>query len=125
MRFSRVLLLTAAALSVAAPAAAQPYPSKPIRLVVPFTPGSASDILARLIAPKLLASWGQQVVVDDWPSAGGTVAGYRCCATPDGHTLMLTSSGFAAPQRFTLSFPMTRSRILRELRRSRALRCCW
>jgi len=96
MRFSRVLLLTAAALSVVAPAAAQPYPSKPIRMVVPFTPGSASDILARLIAPKLLESWGQQVVVDDRPSAGGTVAGAIVAgATPDGHTLMLTSSGFA------------------------------
>ena len=96
MRFSRVLLLAGAALPVAAPAAAQPFPNKPIRMVVPFTPGSASDILARLIAPKLLESWGQQVVVDDRPSAGGTVAGAIVAgATPDGHTLMLTSSGFA------------------------------
>ena len=74
----------------------QAYPSKPIRVVVPFTPGSASDILARLIAPKLLESWGQQIVVDNRPSAGGTVAGSIVAgAAPDGHTLMLTSSGFA------------------------------
>ena len=75
---------------------AQPYPTKPIRIVIPFTPGSASDILARLIGPKLNEKWGQQVVVDNRPSAGGTVAGEIVArATPDGHTLMLTSSAFA------------------------------
>lgn len=72
------------------------YPSRPIRLIVPFTPGSAADILARTIAPKLSDAWGQQVVVDDRPSAGGTVAGtIVATAAPDGHTLMLTSSAFA------------------------------
>jgi len=75
---------------------AQSYPSKPIRIVVPFTPGSASDILSRLIGPKMSEAWGQQVVVDNRPSAGGTVAGEIVArATPDGHTLMLTSSAFA------------------------------
>jgi tripartite-type tricarboxylate transporter receptor subunit TctC len=63
---------------------------------VPFTPGSAADILARTIAPKLSEAWGQPVVVDDRPSAGGTVAGsIVATAAPDGHTLMLTSSAFA------------------------------
>jgi tripartite-type tricarboxylate transporter receptor subunit TctC len=96
MRFLRDLLLASVALPVAAGAAAQPFPTKPIRVVVPFTAGSATDILARLIGPKLLESWGQQVVVDNRPSAGGTVAGVIVAtATPDGHTLMLTSSGFA------------------------------
>jgi tripartite-type tricarboxylate transporter receptor subunit TctC len=76
--------------------AAQRYPVGPIRMVVPFTPGSASDILARLIGPKLLESWGQQIVVDNRPSAGGTVAGsIVASAVPDGYTMMLTSSGFA------------------------------
>jgi len=75
---------------------AQAYPTRPIRIVIPFTPGSASDILARLIGPKMSESWGQQVVVDDRPSAGGTVAGEIVArSTPDGHTLMLTSSAFA------------------------------
>ena len=75
---------------------AQAYPTKPIRIVIPFTPGSASDILARTIGPKMSETWGQQVVVDDRPSAGGTVAGEIVArATPDGHTLMLTSSAFA------------------------------
>jgi tripartite-type tricarboxylate transporter receptor subunit TctC len=72
------------------------YPSRPIRIIVPFTPGSASDLLARMIGPKLAEAWGQQVVVDNRPSAGGTVAGgIVATAPPDGHTLMLTSSAFA------------------------------
>ena len=50
------------------------YPGKPIRFVVPFSPGSGSDIVARLIGPKLYESWGQQVVVDNRPSGGGTTA---------------------------------------------------
>jgi tripartite-type tricarboxylate transporter receptor subunit TctC len=93
---SRLVAASFAVLIVAAGAAAQSYPSKPIRVVVPFTAGSATDILARLIGPKLNESWGQQVVIDNRPSAGGTVAGVIVAgATPDGHTLMLTSSGFA------------------------------
>jgi tripartite-type tricarboxylate transporter receptor subunit TctC len=89
------LILLCAAL-LAAPGHAQQYPSKPIRVVVPFTAGSATDILARLIGPKLHESWGQQVIVDNRPSAGGTVAGGIVAgAIPDGHTLMLTSSVFA------------------------------
>lgn len=77
-------------------AAAQNYPTKPIRVVIPFSPGSASDILARFIGPKLNETWGQQVVVDNRSSAGGTVAGtIVASAVPDGHTLMLTSSAFA------------------------------
>ena len=78
----------------AAPAAE--YPARPIRMVVPFTAGSASDLLARMIGPKLLDAWGQQVVIDNRPSAGGTVAGGMVATSaPDGHTLMLTSSAFA------------------------------
>jgi tripartite-type tricarboxylate transporter receptor subunit TctC len=72
------------------------YPSKPIRIVVPFSAGSATDILARLIGPKLYEAWGQQVVVDNRASAGGTVAGGIVAgAAPDGYTLLLHSSGFA------------------------------
>ncbi len=92
-------LLAAACVIPAQWAAAQAgpaYPVKPIRIVVPFTPGSASDILARFIGPKLYEAWGQQVVADNRSSAGGTVAGGIVAgAAPDGHTLMLTSSAFA------------------------------
>ena len=77
-------------------AAAAEYPARPIRIIVPFTAGSASDLLARMVGPKLNDAWGQQVVVDNRPSAGGTVAGsIVASATPDGYTLMLTSSAFA------------------------------
>jgi tripartite-type tricarboxylate transporter receptor subunit TctC len=82
-------------LAVASAPAAE-YPARPIRIVVPFTPGSASDMLARMIGPKLSEAWGQQVIVDDRPSAGGAVAGkIVATAPPDGHTLLLSSSAFA------------------------------
>mgnify|MGYP003349239565 CR=1 FL=1 len=65
-------------------------------MVVPFTPGSATDVIARMIAPQLAERFGQQVVVDNRPSAGGTVAGGIVAgAPPDGHTLLLASSVFA------------------------------
>jgi tripartite-type tricarboxylate transporter receptor subunit TctC len=93
-------LLTAAgaasALAGESAGAAAAYPTRPIRIVIPFTAGSASDLLARLVGPKLTDAWGQQVVVDNRPSAGGTVAGsIVATSTPDGHTLMVSSSAFA------------------------------
>src|SRR3954468_22804516 len=82
--------------AVRLPGLAAVYPSRPIRIVVPFSAGSASDLLARMIGPKLAEAWGQQVVVDNRPSAGGTVAGGMVAGSaPDGHTLMITSSAFA------------------------------
>jgi tripartite-type tricarboxylate transporter receptor subunit TctC len=95
MKHSRLIAMLVVA-ACASCAAAADYPSHPIRMIVPFTPGSASDMLARMIGPKLYETWGQQVVIDNRPSAGGTVAGgIVASAAPDGHTLMLTSSGFA------------------------------
>ena len=96
MKISFLYLSAAACLLAAQLAAAQSYPTRPMRVIVPFSAGSASDILARMIAPKLTESWGQQVIVENRPSAGGTVAGGIVAASnPDGHTLMLTSSAFA------------------------------
>ena len=72
------------------------YPTKPIRIIVPFTPGSATDIMARHVGPKLAERWGRPVVMDNRPSAGGIVACTTLAeATPDGHTLMVTGSNFA------------------------------
>lgn len=94
------LLFVGAAASTALAQTSDPaatYPNRPIRIVVPFSAGSGSDFLARQIGPKLAEAWGQQVVVDNRPSAAGTVAGEIVTrATPDGHTLMMTSSGIAA-----------------------------
>src|SRR5215510_1094829 len=76
--------------------AADAYPSRPVRMLVPFAAGSQTDILARWIGEKLTEKSGQQVVVDNRPSAGGTIASqYMLAANPDGHTLMMVSTGHA------------------------------
>ncbi|HEX2827862.1 MAG TPA: tripartite tricarboxylate transporter substrate binding protein [Burkholderiales bacterium] len=72
------------------------FPVRPIRMLVPFSTGSQTDILARWIGEKMTEHWGQQVVVDNRPSAGGTIASeYVLGAAPDGHTLMMVSTGHA------------------------------
>lgn len=82
--------------ALGAESAARTYPNKPIRMVVPFTAGSATDIMARMIGPEMARNWGQQVVVDNRPSAGGAIAGsIVATAAPDGHTILVTSAVFA------------------------------
>ncbi len=74
--------------------AAVTYPAKPIRLIVPFSPGGGSDVPARLLATALTASMGQQVVVDNRAGAGGILAGELTArAVPDGYTVLLGSIG--------------------------------
>jgi len=76
---------------------AQGYPEKPIRLVVHFPPGGPTDIVGRAIAQKLTAAWGQQVIVDNRPSAGGVVGVEAVVhANPDGYTLLLGTGGSMA-----------------------------
>ncbi|OGA33638.1 MAG: hypothetical protein A3G80_04060 [Betaproteobacteria bacterium RIFCSPLOWO2_12_FULL_62_13b] len=84
-------LLLAAALAFALPLHAQDYPSKPIRVIVPFPPGASTDILARMIGERLLAQWGRPVTVENRPGAGGNMgAEVVFKAEPDGHTLLVT-----------------------------------
>ena len=83
----------------AAPVAAQApekFPARPIRMVVPFSPGGSTDTLARLIAQKMSERWGQAVVIENRTGASGTIgAAIVAKATPDGHTLLVSSSAFA------------------------------
>ena len=99
MRAVSVVHLAAvcALFAIALPAAhAQGYPTRPIRIIAQFTPGTSTDILARVIGAKLTEAWGQQVVVDNRPGAGGIVGTeIGAKAAPDGYTLtMAVSSAF-------------------------------
>ncbi|MGX9964288.1 tripartite tricarboxylate transporter substrate binding protein [Roseomonas sp. F4] len=91
----RVLLGTALAAGLAAPALAQTYPSRPVRLVVPYPPGGATDITARLLAQELSQSLGQSFAVEN-RGGGASVTGTQAIATapPDGHTLGVIDSAF-------------------------------
>src|SRR5258708_18844652 len=86
-----ILLLTVAvAVALACPAAAQTYPSQPIRMIAPFPPGGSVDIMARLIADPLAGQLGGRVIVDNRSGASGNIGmGAAARAPPDGHTLLL------------------------------------
>lgn len=90
----RKALWTAAILVVAPMAHAQSYPTKPIRMVIGFTPGTATDIIARIVGQKLSTTLGQPVVIENRDGAGGTIAATIAArASPDGYTLWVASSG--------------------------------
>src|SRR3954463_1812084 len=88
--------LAAAFALAATTAAAQEYPSKAIRFMVPFPPGTATDALARAIGPKLNEMWGQPVVVENRPGAG-SVVGTSVVAQPpaDGYSILMVSASHA------------------------------
>ncbi|HYG55646.1 MAG TPA: tripartite tricarboxylate transporter substrate binding protein [Burkholderiales bacterium] len=85
---------------------AQAYPSKPVRIVLPFGPGGIADITTRTLAPKMSEGLGQQVVVENMPGAGGIRASETVArAEPDGHTLLLLTNGNAVSQALFKSLP--------------------
>src|SRR6267142_5406696 len=99
----RFVGLTAAA--VAAPsilssrAFGADWPSKPVRVVVPFTPGGSTDITARLVSNRLQEVWGQSVVVENKPGAGGNIAADMVAhSDPDGYTILISGPGMATDQ---------------------------
>jgi tripartite-type tricarboxylate transporter receptor subunit TctC len=93
-----IVVATSAALALWAGSATaqQKYPAQPIRMLVTFSAGSLTDILARLVGQKMSERWGQQVVVDNRPSGGGIAASQALlAANADGYTVMMVSSGHA------------------------------
>ena len=89
----RIILALFAALSVALTALAQAWPTQTVKIVVPFSPGTGMDILARTVGPKLSEMWGQPVVVDNRPGASGNLgANLVAKAAPDGYTLVMGAS---------------------------------
>lgn len=89
-----VLSALATALPARAASAPEAYPNKPVRWVVPFTPGASNDIIARLMSAKLHDAWGQQFIVDNRPGAGGALGAETVAtAVPDGYTLLLANPG--------------------------------
>ena len=100
-------LLAAGLIALAAPyAAAQQYPSKPVRIIVPFAPGGGSDFTARLMAQKLTERYGQSFIVENRAGAGGNLgAELALKAPPDGYTLLLISASYTVnPSVYKLSF---------------------
>ena len=85
---------------------AQSFPTKPIRLIVPFGPGGVADITARSVAPEISRALGQPLVIENKPSAGGVVAGQDVArAAPDGYTLLLINNGTAVSRALFKSLP--------------------
>ena len=98
--------ILAALLAVPTLAWGQAYPTKPIRIVLPFGPGGVADITTRTIAPRLTESLGQQIIVDNKPGAGGIIASEAVAkAEPDGYTLLLLTNGNAVSQALFKSLP--------------------
>src|SRR5712675_1226336 len=92
--FLRAIVAVGASASVARPAAAQSYPNRPIKIVVPLPPGATADTLPRIIGEKLTAKWGQPVIIENRPGAAQNLGAEAVArAEPDGYTLLATPQG--------------------------------
>jgi tripartite-type tricarboxylate transporter receptor subunit TctC len=102
------LLLLILSLAVPVAAFAQPFPAKPVRIVVPFPPGGGADALARLMAPKLATIWREQVAVENRPGASGHIgADFVALAPADGTTLLMSSTASLTEKNVTQFAPVT------------------
>jgi len=94
MLLNAILLLLAAACAFTVPATAQEYPSKPVRIIIGFPPGGATDLVARLMAPRYTALFKQQFIVDNRPGANGVIGSDLAAnAAPDGYVIHLATIG--------------------------------
>ena len=104
MTLPRLVLVVFCLGFAAAQVAAQPYPSKPIRIVVPWAPGGSTDVLARLIGIKLSENWGQPAVVENKPGASGNIGSELVAkSAPDGYTLLVGSVSTHAMNPFLMA----------------------
>ncbi len=94
MQFIRLLALCVLVSGLCAQAHAQTYPSKPVRMIIPFTPGGGSDVVGRVLAQKLGETTGQNFIIDNRPGAGGNIAfEYVAKSEPDGYTILNGTPG--------------------------------
>ena len=97
-------------------APAHAFPTKPVRVIVAFTPGGVTDIIARTLMPKLAELWGQPVVVENRPGAGGSLAAQVVSRSPaDGYTLLVHSSGYAINAALQPTLPYDRRDLVDHL----------
>jgi tripartite-type tricarboxylate transporter receptor subunit TctC len=103
----RTILLALAAFCISLPAAfAQDYPTRPVHIIVPYTPGTGADILARLLGPKLGERWKVGVPTENKPGATGNIgADFVAKAAPDGHTLLFVATSFGTTPALQKSLP--------------------
>jgi tripartite-type tricarboxylate transporter receptor subunit TctC len=104
MRIAHAAVAALALLAIVPAGAAEKYPTRPVRMIVPFPPGGGTDILARVVSQKLSEGFGQQVVVDNRPGAGGTIGSRIAADAPaDGYTLIMatTSTHAIGPSLYT------------------------
>ena len=101
-----VALMLAASAVFAGSALGQAYPTKPIRIIVPFAPGGPTDVVARLLSLKLNETWGQQLIIDNRGGAGGNIGmGMAARANADGYTWLMVSSSFVVNPSLYSSIP--------------------
>ena len=105
-RAGRMVLGVACLLCAHTVVMAQAFPNKPIKIIVPYPPGNASDVAARILGEELSRRVGQPVVVENKPGATGAVgAVYVAKSPPDGHTLLMTSTSFAISTALVANLP--------------------